>query len=321
MTTDHIILAHRLTPYAGLAADAFLDALREEAPAWGHLDAGQPAVRDWLEEVLAAEDPIVLDALLAPSTRPVFVQHGAGAVLILRGVNLNAGADPEDMISLRLWADARGVISMGLRKLRAVEDLDQQLAGGQGPGGSGALVAALAGRICARMEPTLEALDDVIADLEQSVLDAPKPETRAAIATARRRAIVLRRYLAPQREALMGMAQSDLSWLDAGDRRELRFAADRMARYVEDLDALRERAQVIAEELANTLSQRLDRNLYVLSIVSAIFLPLGFLTGLLGINVGGVPGVESGAAFWVVTAGLAALGVGALALFRWLRWF
>ncbi|MEO0620574.1 MAG: CorA family divalent cation transporter, partial [Pseudomonadota bacterium] len=103
--------------------------------------------------------------------------------------------------------------------------------------------------------------------------------------------------------------------------RELRFAADRMARYVEDLDALRERAQVIAEELANTLSQRLDRNLYVLSIVSAIFLPLGFLTGLLGINVGGVPGVESGAAFWVVTAGLAALGVGALALFRWLRWF
>ena len=45
----------------------------KEAPAWGHLDAGQSAVRDWLEYVLAAEDPIVPDVLLVPSTRTVFV--------------------------------------------------------------------------------------------------------------------------------------------------------------------------------------------------------------------------------------------------------
>lgn len=39
---------------------------------------------------------------------------------------------------------------------------------------------------------------------------------------------------------------------------------------------------------------------YILTIVAAIFLPLSFLTGLLGINVGGIPGVDNGNAFWIV---------------------
>lgn len=57
--------------------------------------------------------------------------------------------------------------------------------------------------------------------------------------------------------------------------------------------------------------------MYVLSLVAAIFLPLGLLTGLLGINVGGIPGTESPWAFTVVTCGLVALGL--VAAFRRLR--
>jgi len=70
-------------------------------------------------------------------------------------------------------------------------------------------------------------------------------------------------------------------------------------RYVEELDAIRERAQIIKDELANIIVDRLNKNTYVLSVIAAIFLPLGFLTGLLGINVGGIPGVGNPTAFTV----------------------
>ena len=55
--------------------------------------------------------------------------------------------------------------------------------------------------------------------------------------------------------------------------------------------------------------------MYVLSVIAAVFLPLGFLTGLLGINVGGMPGADNAAAFWLVcliASLLAAVSLGAV---------
>ncbi len=39
--------------------------------------------------------------------------------------------------------------------------------------------------------------------------------------------------------------------------------------------------------------------MYLLSVITAIFLPLGFLTGLFGINLGGMPGAEYKWGFWI----------------------
>ena len=66
---------------------------------------------------------------------------------------------------------------------------------------------------------------------------------------------------------------------------------------------------------------RLNKNMYILSVISAIFLPLGFLTGLLGINVGGIPGAENVDAFWIFSGGLVTLVIGLLSLFKVLKWF
>ena len=52
------------------------------------------------------------DLLLEEATRPRLLDLGAESLLVfLRGVNLNPGAEPEDMVSLRVFADARRVIS------------------------------------------------------------------------------------------------------------------------------------------------------------------------------------------------------------------
>jgi zinc transporter len=72
-----------------------------------------------------------------------------------------------------------------------------------------------------------------------------------------------------------------------------------LTRHIEDLDEARDRAAVTQEQLINSLSEQMNNKMYILSIVAAIFLPLGFLTGLLGINVGGIPGADSKLGFSV----------------------
>jgi zinc transporter len=101
----------------------------------------------------------------------------------------------------------------------------------------------------------------------------------------------------------------------------LRETTDHLIRYIEDLDSSRDRASVTQEELVNRLSEQMNNRMYVLSIVAAIFLPLGFLTGLLGINVGGLPGVENPDAFNIFTIFLITVVALQVWLFKVKRWF
>ena len=111
-----------------------------------------------------------------------------------------------------------------------------------------------------------------------------------------------------------------LQWITDADRAHLREIAERTARFVEDIDSARERASVTQEELNSRLSEQMNKAMYLLSIIAAIFLPLGLLTGLLGINVGGIPGTESKWAFSLVTAVLVGLAIILVAWFKKIKW-
>lgn len=128
--------------------------------------------------------------------------------------------------------------------------------------------------------------------------------------------IVLRRYLVPQREVIGRLHAERVSWLSDEIRAYLRESADRVTRYVETLDSARERAAVSSEELASRLAEQMNQTMYLLSVVAAIFLPLGLITGLLGINVGGMPGVDTPWAFTAVTVTMVGLGLLEVWVFR-----
>ncbi|MCA8979241.1 MAG: zinc transporter ZntB [Planctomycetes bacterium] len=283
---------------------------------WLHLD--RTKAEAWLRNE-SGLDRLTVEALLEVETRPRSVGFASGMLVILRGVNLNPESDPEDMISIRLWVEQDRIISLRARRLMAVQDLRDAMAHGEVPETPGALLVAITGSMTDRMAPVLDDLNDAVDELEESVLDSPSYELRARLGQFRRQAIGLRRFLAPQREVLARLQTDSGTLLAEVDRNRLRETTDRLTRYLEELDATRERAAVTQEELAGRMSDQMNRIMYVLSVVSGIFLPLGLLTGLLGINVGGMPGVDNDHAFAIVCAVLVALFVAAVWIFRRLR--
>ncbi len=287
--------------------------------AWVHIDAADPGARPLLAETLAL-DPIAVDALLAADTRPRCEPRSAGVTLNLRGVNLNEGGDPEDMVALRMWIESQRLVTARLRRLRAVDDVRDALARGAGEARPGGLVAAVALRLADRMTPTIAALNEAIDDLEDRALDNATTSLRGDLAGLRRRAILLRRYMAPQRDALNRASLEQGAWLDDRDRGRLREAADAAARITEELEAVRERAAVVSEQIADARAEAMNRSMLVLSVAAAIFLPLGLIAGMMGMNVGGLPGVDVSWAFGAVTAVLIGLGAVGLWTFRKLGW-
>ena len=68
-------------------------------------------------------------------------------------------------------------------------------------------------------------------------------------------------------------------------------------------------------------SDRVEKRLRLLTIVSAITLPLGLLAGLLGMNVGGMPGTSTPAAFAIVATLMAVIALAQYWYFRSRGWF
>lgn len=267
-------------------------------------------------------DPITRDALLAPDPRPRSLAVGeSGLMLIIRGVNLNEGAEPEDMVSLRVWFDEHRIISMRHRRVRATKELRSRLFAGTGPTTVGEMLVDITTHVLEGIGRVTDRLEDSVAEMEDAVVSSGSVRLRHQLADLRRQAIALRRYIGPERDVLNVLRTEPVRWLSAVDRNRLRENADRLTRMIEDLDAARDRAAVTHEEVTSRLSELMNKRLYMLSIVTSIFLPLGFFTGLLGVNVGGIPGVGFRWGFAIVCGVLALLGGFQLWLFRKLNWF
>lgn len=286
---------------------------------WVHLDYGNEAAKRWLLEASGLEETIA-QALVADETRPRSLTTHGGLLVILRGANMNAGAEPDDMVAVRVWMEADRIITTRHRRIQTIESLRQSVEAGDGPTGPGDFLARLADGLTTRVGAVLVEFDDAVDALEDEVLSAESYELRTRIGAFRRSAIRFRRYLAPQKDTILRLQSERVEWLHDTDRARLREIGDRTLRFVEDLDAARDRAAVAQDELNSRLSEQMNKTMYVLSIVAGIFLPLGLLTGLLGINVGGMPGVDSHWAFLVVCLMLAAIAVGLVVFFRRKGW-
>lgn len=285
---------------------------------WLHMQAD---AKDSVAQLrtLGLEKPVI-DALCNPETRPKAIQIGQGMLVYLRGINRNPDADPEDMVSLRLWITADRIISARRknRKLLSVQDVRDELESSYVPATPLDLMLKLITKIADRISETVDILDEELSSFE--TYDRSAKQDRVKLSMVRRQAAAIRRYLAPQRDALDAIYRFNKS-LTQEQAFELRDQTDRMTRYVEDLDLAKERAMVLQDELRNRIAEQQGMRMYVLSLVTAIFLPLSFLTGVFGMNVAGLPGTQQPNAFVYLAIGMGILaGVSLLAMF-YKRWF
>lgn len=264
--------------------------------------------------------PIVVQGLLAPETQPRLSKLAGGLLLVLRGVNTHTHAEPDDMVSVRLWIEPKRIISVQVRHVLSVDEISESCEAGDAPTTVSRFVFELIDRISSKIETMVRKLVEQLDELEEENLASSGGAGRTTLSELRRQLIVVRRYVAPQRAALERVSQIDAAPLKDTERLLIREISDQTVRLVDELDAARERATVINDAWVASRAEEMNRNMLVLSIVAAVFLPLGFLTGLLGVNVGGIPGVNSPYAFWIVCGVSAALATGLYTFFRWLKW-
>ena len=285
---------------------------------WLHICRNRPGVQAWLETLDIPEPTVEL--LVSDETRPRAFREGKALVATLRGINFNPGAQPEDMVALQVWSDGDRVFTLRRRRLQSPRDVCALVDAGRGPRDAGRVITDLVEALINRMNASIVDMNDTIDAMEEQGTEAETDEMLARIAAIRRNCLGLQRHMAPQHEALEIIARTAPGWFEEDDRREIAESLDRLRRFLEDINISKESALVLQDDIRARSVARSERTNYLLTIVAAIFLPLGFITGLLGINVGGVPGVEDNDAFWIVTALCGAILLAQIALFWKWKW-
>lgn len=295
--------------------------LAEQQSLWLHWDRTHSHTVQWLREDSGLNE-FVCDLLLEESTRPRLVHlDNQELLLFLRAINFDPQAELEDMVSLRVFANQRNVYSFRQRPTQFTDELIAAFAKGHGPKNTSELLLFLAQSLTDRIESTVNQLADSV-DSEEEKIDSDERYTPEVLPLlqARRRAANLRRFLAPQRVVFERLAlrqdvwhttDTDLYWNELDNSLTLQ---------LEELELTRERVGLILESEQRRRNERISHTMYLLTVITGFFLPMTFVTGLLGINVGGIPGESSPLGFLVTCGLLGLLAVGQWLVFRWLRW-
>ncbi|WP_237886095.1 zinc transporter ZntB [Pseudomonas sp. PGPR40] len=289
---------------------------------WLHWDRSHPQTRTWLRQSSGLSE-FSCDLLLEENTRPRLLPlPDSELLLFLRGINLNPGAEPEDMVSVRIFGSAQRVISLRLRPLRATDELLVQLAEGKGPKTASELILYMAQYLTHKVQDLVSCLSEIV-DEEEEKLDADERYTpeHGTVLQIRRRAASLKRFLAPQRDIFGQLTRIKMPWFVEDDADYWNELNNSLTRYLEELELTRERVGLVLEAEDRRLSVRMNRTMYRFGIITGIFLPMSFLTGLLGINVGGIPFSSSPYGFLIACLLAGSVALGQWWLYRRLRWF
>lgn len=169
------------------------------------------------------------------------------------------------------------------------------------------LIEAVMGQSLDGMARGLDKLGDTLDGIEDRIVSDAWNSERQGLVDARRQLVAIHRQMA----TLTNLFRH----LDQSHRNELPDAAGEMAARLSqrtrtlhhDGEQLQGRTRLLQDELMTKLTERSNRLLYILSVMTAVLLPMTIISGLFGMNVGGLPLVDTPLGFWMVTAGSVAI--------------
>lgn len=305
------ISAHADAPHIALARS-------DGGFVWLHVNAADSRGRRWIEslEIVPADARGLL-------TGPAMAQrlHAAGDALwgALVDYAQDFGQDidqdapsAQDLTQLRFVAAPGYVITTRRRPSRSAAAVRRAAADGKSFSSAFDLVDAIVDQSMQAMDDAIEVLAQDLDDVEDRVLDDETRDERRRLGVLRRSLIRVHREIGG---ALRMVSRFDPQKQSApAAQAVVQRLAMRLDACNQEVQATEQRARLLQDEIVSKLTTDTNRQLYTLTILSAVLMPATLISGIFGMNVKGLPFAEEERGFLYAAAacGVAALAVWAL---------
>ncbi|MFB9983196.1 transporter [Mesorhizobium kowhaii] len=164
------------------------------------------------------------------------------------------------------------------------------------------LIEAVTGQSLDGMLGELGKLGDTLDGIEDRVVRDAWHNERQALVEARRQLVVIHRQMATLANLFRHLDHSHRDELPDPINDMAARLSHRAHTLYHDGEQLQARTRLLQDELMAKLTMQSNQLLYILSVMTAVLLPMTIISGLFGMNVGGLPLVNTPVGFWVVTA-------------------
>jgi zinc transporter len=286
---------------------------------WVDVDVSDETGINWLSTQSSLSEEVI-SQLLQPGKFSRRENLEEGLLVNLCAINPASEAEADNLITLGLFLEQNRVISVRSRTIVPIEEVRSHVKAGTGPRTPLGFLAFAIVCIKKRLEPLITRISEETAEMEASVLEENVESRSEDLNALRREVFRVRRYVSPFQNILKLIISDPMINTSDEECRALEGAAELLNRYLNALEDCRERTALLQDLVEARVSQTMARATYNLTIIATVFLPLTFVTGLLGMNVAGIPEEHAPWGFWVVVGVLVLLAIGSWAWLRWNKW-
>ncbi len=283
---------------------------------------GDGTVLKWIRDALGVHPLAVADIANTPQ-RPKFEDYGERDLLIAQHVctsdeggvaleQLSLIAAPHWVLSVIEDPSAECGFDPIRERVRAGTTIRRM--------GADYLAYALIDAVIDGYFPVIEAIGEVLEDLEEEILERPSANAIARLHAVRRVLVSLHRSMWRQRDALGQILRDDGEPLGSGVHVYFRDAHDHALQVLDSVDGYRELTIGLMDLYLSSVSNRLNEVMKTLTIMATIFIPLTFVVGVYGMNFDVMPELRWRWGYPAVWAGMIAIAAGLLWWFRRRGW-
>lgn len=271
--------------------------LNDSQSVWIHLNYANTQIQSWLKSTDQLPEDIVeiLEEDVARVRQKTFSKVGNTHLIFFNDFLKELHQKNSDEI-VTLWLVSVGNLLITLRPhpVEAVDTLRNLLSTGRlRPKNIGDLYLHMLEIREDTLHQQVNILMDRMDQLEEVIIRGetlPEHETLGRIRIQCNR---MRRYFAPELIAINHLIRNPPYWMCDENHQEISEISEKLSVLVQELDHLYERAKVLQDEQSAHIAQFNANNLQVLSIMTVIFLPMTLISGIMGMNMQDLPGLNS----------------------------
>ena len=266
------------------AADAVRQASDGER-AWLRVVGHDPAALAEMGSALAVH-PLVLEDIASPGQRPK-LEEGADALFAVLQVLRPAGNGELDEEQVSLILHPRLLVTVEERENELFKPVLERLHAGRGrirTAGLDYLAYTIVDTVVDYLFPVLDATGERLEDLEEALLESPDRSAMEGLHEVKRSLLRIRRVAWPTRELVSVLARGDAPLIGADTRTYVRDVYDHAVQVLDMVETFREMATGLVDLYLSSVSNRMNEVMKVLTIIATIFIPLGFIAGVYGMN-------------------------------------
>ncbi len=270
---------------------------------WVHIDGNSSEGINWVQNNIPyTQDHLITESLFAEETRPRIIEFEQGMLVILRGIDIDETTKENRTTSIRIWIDETRVISVQKRVFTPVVNLINKIEMGQKVNNSGTILRLILEEIISSSWKITSNFDSELQYIEEKINEGDISQlARKNVSNFKRQSSEFKRYILPQKEIITRLATGNYNWIDDWAIRYFQEYQNKISILLEEFEEIKERAQIINQDIFNINSEKTNKSAYKISLIASIFLPLGFITGLFGMNIQGIPLSDEKSGFYIIT--------------------